>query len=95
MPYIRISLMKPLAGEQKEVIRINKELLSYFSEMKGYITGYVLRAAGGADDLGRVTVWEDEDDADRAASDQRTFTLRSDLHLKVRAGHTDRAFTAV
>lgn len=95
MPYVRISVMKPLPREREAVEQINRELVSQFSAMPGYINGYVLEAAGGADEVCRLTFWENGDDADRAASDQRTFALRSDLHLKVQPGHTDRAFVTV
>lgn len=95
MSYVRISLMKPMPGERETVERINKELVSHYSAMKGYITGYVLEAAGGANEVCRLTMWESGDDADHAATDERTLPLRADLRLKVQRGHTDRAFTTI
>ncbi|MFQ5879570.1 MAG: antibiotic biosynthesis monooxygenase family protein [Dehalococcoidia bacterium] len=95
MPYVRISLMKPMPGEREAVERINRELASRYSVMKGYITGYVLRAQDDSDEICRLGVWETEADADRAATDHRNLSLRSELHLKVQPGHADRSFIDV
>ncbi len=94
MPYIRMSLMKPLAGRGERVEQLNRELVSLYRSFEGCQACYLVRAADGSEEVGRVSVWEREEDADRAASDDRSLALRSQLHLEVAKGHLERSFLA-
>jgi|FaiFalDrversion2_1042247.scaffolds.fasta_scaffold00468_2 quinol monooxygenase YgiN len=94
MAYIRVSLMRPLTGHEAEVERLNRELVAYYRRFPGCLATYFVQAADGSGEVGRVSVWERDEDADRAANDDRSLALRSHLHLLVQAGHQDRSFQA-
>ncbi len=94
MPYVRISLMKPLAGREAEVETLNQELVAMYSREEGCLLSHFMRATDGSSEVGRVSLWESEAAADRAATTHRSMSLRSRLHLLVRRGHQDRSFRA-
>ena len=94
MPYIRISLMKPLAGREADVETLNEELVALYRQEQGCLLSHFVRALDGSGELGRVSLWESEAAADRAATSHHSMALRSRLHLLVRRGHQDRSFQA-
>ncbi|HXG42047.1 MAG TPA: antibiotic biosynthesis monooxygenase [Dehalococcoidia bacterium] len=94
MAYIRVSLMRPMAGHEAEVESLNRELVAYYRRFPGCLAAYFVQAADGSGELGRVSVWEREEDADRAANDDHSLALRSRLHLLIQPGHQDRSFQA-
>ena len=91
MPYIRISLMKPSPGKEAAVTDLNSQLVDLYREQDGCLFCYLVKAAGGSGEVGRVSMWESEAAADRAATAQRSIYLRSRLHLQVRPGHQERS----
>ncbi len=94
MAYVRISLMKPLSGHQSEVEQLNHELVSLYRSQEGCLASYVVTALDGSGETGRVSVWESEEHADRAANEDHSMALRSRLHLQVEKGHVERSFLA-
>jgi len=92
MPYIRISLMNPQAGREAEVAELNEQLTMFYRQQEGCLLSYFVEAADGSGEMGRVSLWESEEVADRAANVEHSLALRSRLHLVVRAGHRDRSF---
>jgi len=94
MPYVRISLMRPMSGQGPEVERLNRELLDFYRRCPGCLAAYYLEAADGSGEVGRLTVWEREEDADRAANAEHSLAMRSQLHLRIQPGHVDRSFRA-
>ncbi len=94
MPYVRISLMKPLAGREAEVGDLNAQLVSFYRRQEGCLQSHLLKAADGSSEMGRVSIWESESAADRAATTQHSMFLRSRLHLLIRRGHQERSFLA-
>ncbi len=94
MAYIRVSLMRSMPGHEAEVDRLNRELVAYYRRFPGCLAAYYVQAADGSGEVGRVSVWQSEDDADRAASDDHSLALRSQLHLLIQPGHQDRSFQA-
>ena len=92
MPYVRISIMRPLAGREAEALKLNSDLVQLYSGQKGCLGSHLIRAADGSGEIGRVSFWESEGDADAAATADRSMFLRSRLHLLVRRGHQDRSF---
>lgn len=94
MPYVRISLMKPLAGQSEDVAQLNRELVAFYRTQKGCLACYYLTAVDESGETGRVTIWEQEADADQAASQDHSMALRSKLHLLVQPGHSERSFLA-
>ena len=92
MAYVRISLMRPLAGREEEAGKLNRELAEYYRQQSGCLQSTVIHAADGSADTGRVSFWESESAADTAASTDRSMFLRSRLHLLLRRGHQDLSF---
>ena len=92
MAYVRISLMRPLAGREAEVDELNRELVQFYRGQAGCLQSTVLHATDDSGETGRVSFWESEGTADAAASTDRSMFLRSRLHLMVRRGHQDRSF---
>lgn len=94
MPYIRISLMKPLAGREGSVVDLNTQLVAFYRQQAGCLLSHLIKATDGSSEVGRVSLWESETAADRAATLDRSLALRSRLHLLVRRGHQERSFLA-
>jgi quinol monooxygenase YgiN len=94
MPYIRISLMIPLAGREAEVIDLNDQLVAFHRGQTGCLQSYVMRSSQASQDMGRISLWESEEDAEQTASVESTLALRSRLHLLVQEGHREIAFQA-
>lgn len=94
MPYVRFSIMRPMAGHEAEVERLNRELLDFYRRCPGCLATYLVKAADNSGEVGRLTIWEREEDADRAANADHSLALRSQLHLRIQPGHADRSFEA-
>jgi quinol monooxygenase YgiN len=94
MSYVRISLMKPLAGRELEVTKLNVELIALYREQPGCISSQLIQAVDGSGEVGRLSQWESESAADAAATGDHSMHLRSRLHLAVRKGRLDRSFRA-
>ncbi len=92
MSYVRFSLMKPLAGRDLEVTKLNLELVSLYRGQPGCISSQVIRATDTSGEVGRLSFWESESAADAAATGDHSMHLRSQLHLAVRRGRLDRSF---
>jgi len=69
-----------------EAGKIVDELIKYMSNQPGYITGWRMTAQDGTGLLGRITVWNSEADADRAAQTDHVLSLRSQLNPLVEDG---------
>lgn len=74
--FVRLSLSKPRSESRAEALEIEDHLLGHFTELTGFVTGYRLE---NSEYIGRVTVWEDQDAADRAALDEHMMASRSRL----------------
>lgn len=94
MPYLRLSLMKPLPGQEAEVKEINQQLVHLYRSLEGCLAAFAVAAVDGSGDLGRLTVWESEHAADHAATHHHSLALRSQLHLLIQPGHQERSFIA-
>ncbi|GBD13376.1 hypothetical protein HRbin24_01404 [bacterium HR24] len=94
MAYIRVSLMRAAPGHEGEVERLNRELVAYYRRFPGCLGTYYVRSADGSGEVGRVSIWESDDAADRAANDDHSMAVRSQLHLLIQPGHQDRSFQA-
>lgn len=86
--------MKPLAGREEEAEGLNHELTTFYREQPGCMQSTFVMAVDGSGEVGRVTFWESDSMADRAALEQRSIYLRSRLHLVIEKGHQDRSFEA-
>jgi quinol monooxygenase YgiN len=90
--YIRISLMMPEKGKRDEVRRLNQEISAFNRGLEGCRDSFVISAADNSGELGRVSVWESKEAAEGAANDQHHMSLRSELHLAIQPGHSERSF---
>jgi quinol monooxygenase YgiN len=79
MLYIRLSLMKPKAGRERDVAAMMDQLVSFYREQQGFVHGYKLTAEDETGDIGRVTVWTSKEAADHVAQSNHVLSLRSDL----------------
>lgn len=79
MPFIRLALMKPREGRAEELQNLQEELIRYFKTLPGYLEGYLVETDDGSGRVGRVTMWEHDTDADRAAQQQHVLTIRSTM----------------
>lgn len=95
MTFVRLSLMKPSPGNEDEVERINRDLVAHYLGMKGCLAGYLLKEAGGGAEICRLTLWESEADAGRAANDHHTLSSRSTLHRLIQPGDVGRSFVVI
>jgi hypothetical protein len=77
MTYVRLTLLKPRPGSEREVRRLLLELDDNLSQAPGQLFSVLL--AEGDDQLGRISVWQSKEDANREALSQKTLSLRSRL----------------
>lgn len=94
MPYVRLSLLKPLRGEEQRLDNLQLDLLRFLSGQPGFIDGYVLRSNDGSGEVGRLGVWESEAFADQAANSEHVLALRSEINRLVTDSHSERSFQA-
>lgn len=97
MPFIRIALMKPIDGHEAELRKLHKELIQFFKTLQGFVEGYVIETTDDTGRIGRVTVWEQDADADHAAMQQHTLTVRSSMLQLIEedtAAHRELAYKA-
>jgi len=78
--------MQPKAGNADKVRELQKELLRYDRTLPGFLGGYLLEPADGTGRIGRLILWEHRADADGAAQQQHTLTLRSALTPLIAGG---------
>lgn len=79
MGFVRVSLLVPPEHNADEISRIQKDLLAFHASQPGFVDGYYLEAADESGVVGRVTIWESEEDAHRAASHDHVLAHRASL----------------
>ena len=79
MLYIRISLMIPAHGHEREAIDLLDQVANHCNGQPGYLGAYVLQPHERSGMIGRVTLWEDEESAGIVAQSARMLSLRSEL----------------
>lgn len=89
MAFIRLSLMTPKAGQDAAAEKIVDELVQMYQDRQGFITAYRLQTSGQttSGQLGRISIWESEADANRVAAEEHDIALQARLKLIV-AGDT-------
>lgn len=94
--YIRISLMNPKPGSEELVAGLMDNLLAFFIGKPGYVRGYALLEGDPQGRVGRITVWNSEEEADHAANTQHVLTVRSEImQLIEQDSHVERSYTAI
>lgn len=85
MAFVRISIVVPTVGQDAEVQRVLDELVAFYQGRPGFITAYRLSPDphAGTSRMGRISIWEDEESANRTASEARDQALQSQLKIMV------------
>lgn len=93
--YLRLSLMRAKPGEEAHVSEILDELIRFYSTRSGYVEGYTLVESDPGQEVGRLTLWRSEADAEHVASMDHVMALRAELIRVVEAGsHLEKSFRA-
>lgn len=94
MLYLRFSLLAPFQEHEVEVRDLERELLAFLSQQPGFVDGFLLTATDGSMEMGRVTVWRSEADADHAATLDHVLAVRSRLLETTEEERLERSFQA-
>lgn len=89
MPVARLFVLRAHRGMEQDVEQTAQELHRVLSRQSGFIVGWDLRSVDRSGELVRLTVWESQADADRAAGQEMVMALRSKLLM-----HAEEAQTA-
>jgi hypothetical protein len=95
MAFVRVSIMVPKPGQEARVQELLDDLVKFYKGRQGFITAWRLSTDPHASvkRMGRISVWETEEDAHRTASEQRDLSLQSELKLAVEdARHEEHSF---
>ena len=94
--YVRISLMNPKPGSEELVAGLMDNLLKTFVGQPGYVRGYALLGGDPQGRVGRITVWQSEEDADHAANTQHVLAVRAEIMQRIEQdSHIERSYTAI
>ncbi len=93
--YARLSLVNPKEGAEERVSAITDDLLEFLATQPGWVRGYKLVRKYPDPRVGRLTVWQSEEDADRAANTQHVLSVRAELlQLIEQDFQIERSYTA-
>jgi hypothetical protein len=88
--------MNPKSGEEKLVAGLMDNLLEFFAEQPGYVRGYALLDGDPQGRVGRITLWESEEQADLAANTQHVLAVRAEIMQRIEEdSHIERSYTAL
>ena len=79
MAFVRITIARPRPEVRNEVQQYFRELIDATSSMPGFVRAYLVESGGASGEVGRVTIWESQDSANRAANDGRVMAIHSRL----------------
>lgn len=83
MPYIRISIIRPLHGQEAAAQTLITQLTDYYGRQPGNLASYRLDHDDGSNRYGRLSIWRNEEDAERAAVSEHNLALRSQMNLVI------------
>jgi heme-degrading monooxygenase HmoA len=93
--YVRLSLVVPKPGQDSQVAEILDDLLNVYAAQPGYIEGYTLSPQVRGGEVGRLSLWRAEDDAEATASNQHVMAQRAELLRLIESNsHVERSFFA-
>ena len=95
MPYIRLSIAKPIRGQESRLEELMRKLSDLSAEQEGCLETFVLRPHDDSGEIARIAVYADEAAAEQAANSQSFMALRSEVHLASNPGHIERAFFSI
>ena len=95
MSYVRLSIAKPLRGQEARLEELMRKLVALSAEQEGCVETFLLRPHDNSDEIARIAVYTDEHVAENAANSASFMALRSELHLVAEPGHVERAFFSI
>jgi quinol monooxygenase YgiN len=94
MAYIRISIARPRPGQEKRLAELQQSIADFVSKQPGCERSYVMRPQDNSGEVARITIWDNESQAEAVANSDHMLSLRSELNLAAaEGGHTERAFS--
>ena len=75
----RLTVIKPFPGKRAEVQEVVEAIMQWLRTQKGYVNGWALASVDNPDEIIRLTLWEDLDSVNAAATKQKNLALRSKL----------------
>ena len=95
MPYVRITIARPLVGAEERLEEVMRELTTLPQGQDGYLSGWVLRPHDGSGEIARIAIYADEHAAERLPASDRLMALRSEVTRLAAPGHAERAFFTI
>jgi hypothetical protein len=86
----RLSIAKALPGRRAEVVRGYQALDTALRGYDGYIASCIFTDPDDPNEVGRLSLWRGAAEADRAARDNHIVALRSQIHVALQPGHTEK-----
>ena len=89
--------MTPRSGQEEELADLLDRLVQYFQGKPGFIAAYRISSDPHSKDkrVGRLSIWDSEDDANRMSSDQHDLALQAEIKLlAIDATHEEHSFIA-
>jgi quinol monooxygenase YgiN len=94
MPYVRISIARPRAGQRERLEELERQIAALIGRQPGCEWCYVLYPHDNSGDIARISSWDSEEAAERAASSDAMLSLRSEVLLAADDdGPDERAFS--
>ena len=95
MPYFRLTVARPRKGEESRLEELLRKLNDLSAGQEGCLESYVMKPRDNSGELARIAIYSSEAAAEGAANSQSFMALRSEIHLCVEPGHTERAFFSI
>ncbi len=95
MAYIRLTINKPLRGQEARLEELMRKLDTLSEGLPGFVESYLLRPHDNSGEIARIAIYENEAAAEGLANTQSWMALRSEIHLCTEPGHSDRAFFSI
>lgn len=95
MPYVRLSIAKPLRGQEARFDEVMRKLSVLSAEAEGFVEAFLLKPHDDSGETARLTVYRDEASAGLIANSSSFMALRSELNLVAEPGHAERAFFSI
>ncbi len=86
----RLSVVQALPGRKDEVVRLYKEMDKTLHSHKGFVSSYVFTDPEDPNTVGRFALYQSRDELERAATGEKVFTIRSQIHRAIQPGHIEK-----
>jgi quinol monooxygenase YgiN len=94
MSYVRLSIARPRRGQEKRLHEIQAEIARWTRTQPGCKESYLLHPHDDSGEIARMTIYESEEAAEKAAQQDHLMSLRSELNLAAEGDHVERGFHA-